>query len=150
MPAGRGRAERQRIEGLAWAVENAESLSFADRTFDACTIAFGIRNVTHIDQALAEAFRVLKFGGRFFCLEFSTTEWPGFREVYDAYSHRLVPRIGKAIAHDEDSYRYLIESIRRFPAMPEFERMIRAAGFARTRVEPILGGLVAIHSGWKI
>ena len=106
--------------------------------------------MTHIDQALAEAFRVLKFGGRFFCLEFSTTEWPGFKEAYDAYSHKLVPRIGKAIAHDEASYRYLIESIRRFPPMPEFEAMIRAAGFERTRVEPIMGGLVAIHSGWKI
>jgi ubiquinone/menaquinone biosynthesis C-methylase UbiE len=113
-------------------------------------IAFGIRNVTHIDKALAEAFRVLRFGGRFFCLEFSTTEWPGFKDAYDFYSHTIVPRLGKVIARDEDSYRYLVESIRRFPPMPEFERMIRAAGFERTRVEPILGGLVAIHSGWKI
>jgi demethylmenaquinone methyltransferase/2-methoxy-6-polyprenyl-1,4-benzoquinol methylase len=106
--------------------------------------------VTHIARALAEAHRVLKFGGRFFCLEFSTTEWPGFNEVYDVYSHKLVPRIGKAIAGDEDSYRYLVESIRRFPPMPEFEAMIRRAGFARTKVEPIMGGLVAIHSGWKV
>jgi demethylmenaquinone methyltransferase/2-methoxy-6-polyprenyl-1,4-benzoquinol methylase len=93
---------------------------------------------------------VLKFGGRFFCLEFSTTTWPGFSDVYDVYSHRLVPKLGKLLADDEDSYRYLIESIRRFPPMPEFERMIREAGFVQTKVEPILGGLVAIHSGWKI
>ncbi|MCB2049623.1 MAG: class I SAM-dependent methyltransferase [Novosphingobium sp.] len=136
--------------GLVWSCQNAEELAFPDRMFDAYTIAFGIRNVTRIDKALAEAHRVLKFGGRFFCLEFSTTEWPGFKEAYDAYSHKLVPRIGKAIAGDADSYRYLIESIRRFPTMPEFEQMIRKAGFARTRVEPIMGGLVAIHSGWKI
>ena len=93
---------------------------------------------------------MLRRGGRFYCLEFSTTEWPGFKEVYDLYSHKLVPQIGKAVAHDEDSYRYLIESIRRFPPMPQFEQMIRDAGFVRTRVEPILGGLVAIHSGWKV
>ena len=135
--------------GLVWSRQNAEQLDFPDRCFDAYTIAFGIRNVTRIDQALSEAFRVLKFGSRFFCLEFSTTEWPGFREVYDAYSHHLVPRIGKAIAGDADAYRYLVESIRRFPKMPEFEAMIRRAGFSQTKVEPIMGGLVAIHSGWK-
>ncbi|OYW48485.1 MAG: bifunctional demethylmenaquinone methyltransferase/2-methoxy-6-polyprenyl-1,4-benzoquinol methylase [Novosphingobium sp. 28-62-57] len=137
-------------EGLEWSRQNAEELSFPDRVFDAYTIAFGIRNVTHIDRALAEAHRVLKFGGRFFCLEFSTTQWPGFSEIYDAYSHKLVPKLGQMIAGDEDSYRYLIESIRRFPTMPEFEAMIRDAGFKRTKVEPILGGLVAIHSGWKV
>ena len=136
--------------GLVWSCQNAEQLAFPDRAFDAYTIAFGIRNVTRIDRALAEAFRVLKFGGRFYCLEFSTTEWPGFAEIYDTYSHKLVPRIGKAIAGDEDSYRYLIESIRRFPPMPKFLGMIEQAGFINTRVEPILGGLVAIHSGWKI
>ena len=150
LDVGLERAVERGIDTLVWSRQNAESLAYPDRSFDAYTIAFGIRNVTHIDKALAEAFRVLKFGGRFFCLEFSTTEWPGFKELYDAYSHNVVPRIGKAIAHDEDSYRYLIESIRRFPPMPEFERMIRAAGFERTKVEPIMGGLVAIHSGWKI
>jgi demethylmenaquinone methyltransferase/2-methoxy-6-polyprenyl-1,4-benzoquinol methylase len=138
------------LDELVWSRQNAEELAFPDRFFDAYTIAFGIRNVTHIDKALAEAHRVLKHGGRFFCLEFSTTEWPGFKEAYDLYSHKLVPKIGEAIAGDGESYRYLIESIRRFPAMPEFEKMIRAAGFSRTKVEPILGGLVAIHSGWKI
>ena len=150
LAVGRERATKRRIEGLAWSEQNAETLTFADRSFDAYTIAFGIRNVTHINKALAEANRVLKFGGRFFCLEFSTVTWPGFADIYSAYSHHLVPKLGKLLAGDEDSYRYLIESIRRFPPMPEFERMIRAAGFGQTKVEPVLGGLVAIHSGWKI
>ncbi|HQS98262.1 MAG TPA: ubiquinone/menaquinone biosynthesis methyltransferase, partial [Novosphingobium sp.] len=150
LDVGIERAAKRGIEHLEWSRQNAEELSFPDRVFDAYTIAFGIRNVTHIDRALAEAHRVLKFGGRFFCLEFSTTEWPGFSEIYDAYSHKLVPKIGQMIAGDAESYRYLIESIRRFPPMPEFEAMIRAAGFKRTKVEPILGGLVAIHSGWKV
>jgi len=149
LDVGIERAIERGIDGLVWSRQNAESLAFPDRCFDAYTIAFGIRNVTHIDKALAEAFRVLRFGGRFFCLEFSTTTWPGFKEAYDAYSHKLVPKIGQAIAGDGESYRYLIESIRRFPPMPAFEQMIRDAGFTRTRVEPILGGLVAIHSGWK-
>ena len=150
LDVGIERAIERGFDTLVWSCQNAEELSFPDRFFDAYTIAFGIRNVTRIDAALAEAYRVLKHGGRFFCLEFSTTQWPGFKEAYDAYSHQLVPRIGEAIAGDGDSYRYLIESIRRFPAMPEFEGLICAAGFTRTRVEPILGGLVAIHSGWKI
>ena len=150
LDVGIERAMERGIDGLVWSRQNAEELSFQSRVFDAYTIAFGIRNVTRIDKALAEAHRVLKFGGRFFCLEFSTTQWPGFREAYDAYSHKLVPELGKLIAGDADSYRYLIESIRRFPPMPEFEGMIREAGFVNTRVEPILGGLVAIHSGWKV
>jgi demethylmenaquinone methyltransferase/2-methoxy-6-polyprenyl-1,4-benzoquinol methylase len=106
--------------------------------------------VTHIDKALKEAHRVLKYGGRFYCMEFSTTEWPGFKEIYDAYSHTVMPKMGGLIAQDEESYRYLAESIRRFPPMPKFEQMIRDAGFARTKVEPIFGGAVAIHSGWKV
>lgn len=150
LDVGIERAMKRGIDGLVWSRQNAEELTFPDRTFDAYTIAFGIRNVTRIDLALAEAHRVLKFGGRFFCLEFSSTEWPGFAEVYDFYSHKLVPRIGQALAGDADSYRYLIESIRRFPSMQDFEGMIRAAGFRNTKVEPILGGLVAIHSGWKV
>ncbi len=91
--------------------------SYPARSFDAYTIAFGIRNVTEIDAALAEAHRVLKHGGRFFCLEFSTTSWPGFKDLYDAYSHKVMPQMGKLIAQDEESYRYLAESIRRFPPM---------------------------------
>jgi demethylmenaquinone methyltransferase/2-methoxy-6-polyprenyl-1,4-benzoquinol methylase len=150
LDVGKQRAERKALEGLSWGVENAETLSFAEKSFDAVTIAFGIRNVTHVQQALGEAHRVLKRGGRFFCLEFSTTLWPGFADVYDAYSHRIVPKLGKLIAHDEDSYRYLIESIRRFPNMERFKAMIGQAGFVQAKAEPILGGLVAIHSGWKI
>ena len=150
LDVGIERAIERGFDDLVWSRQNAEALSFPDRFFDAYTIAFGIRNVTRIDAALAEAHRVLRHGGRFFCLEFSTTQWPGFKEAYDLYSHKLVPRIGEAIAGDGESYRYLIESIRKFPTMPEFEQMIRAAGFTRTKVEPILGGVVAIHSGWKI
>ena len=150
LAVGIERAQKREIGGLSWSEQNAEQLTFDDKSFDAYTIAFGIRNVTHIDKALSEAYRVLKRGGRFFCLEFSTTLWPGFAEVYDAYSHKLVPKLGKLLAKDEESYRYLIESIRRFPDMSAFEGMIRQAGFIRTNVEPLLGGLVAIHSGWKI
>jgi demethylmenaquinone methyltransferase/2-methoxy-6-polyprenyl-1,4-benzoquinol methylase len=150
LAVGMERAKKRGIDGLVWQRENAEQLSFADASFDAYTIAFGIRNVTDIPAALREAHRVLRFGGRFFCLEFSTTEWPGFGELYDKFGDHLIPKIGKVVAKDEDSYRYLVESIRRFPKMPEYERMIGAAGFLQTRVEPILGGLVAIHSGWKI
>ena len=150
LEVGIERAAQRGIDGLVWTEANAETLQFPDRFFDAYTIAFGIRNVTDIPAALREAHRVLKRGGRLFVLEFSTTLWPGFGDVYDAYSHHLVPKLGKLLAGDEDSYRYLIESIRRFPDMPGFERMIGEAGFVQTRVEPLLGGLVAIHSGWKI
>ena len=150
LDVGVERALERGIDGLVWSRQNAEELGYPARTFDAYTIAFGIRNVTHIERALAEAYRVLRFGGRFFCLEFSTVEWPGLKQAYDLYSHKLVPKLGEAIAGDAESYRYLVESIRRFPPMREFEAMIRAAGFARTRVEPIMGGLVAIHSGWKV
>jgi demethylmenaquinone methyltransferase/2-methoxy-6-polyprenyl-1,4-benzoquinol methylase len=147
---GMERAKKKGMEGLTWKEENAETLSFTDKSFDAYTIAFGIRNVTDIPKALREAHRALRRGGRFYCLEFSTTTWPGFKELYDTYSHRLVPKVGKLIAEDEDSYRYLIESIRRFPDMATFKAMIGEAGFVNAKVEPILGGLVAIHSGWKI
>jgi demethylmenaquinone methyltransferase/2-methoxy-6-polyprenyl-1,4-benzoquinol methylase len=150
LAVGQERATKRGIQGLTWKPQNAETLTFGDRQFDAYTIAFGIRNVTDIPAALREAHRVLKFGGRFFCLEFSTTTWPGFADVYDSYSHKLVPKLGKLLAHDEESYRYLIESIRRFPDMPRFAKMIEEAGFVQVKAEPILGGLVAIHSGWKI
>lgn len=150
LAVGMERAVDRGIDTMVWSEQNAETLTFPDRHFDAYTIAFGIRNVTDIPAALREAHRVLRYGGRFFCLEFSTVEWPGVAEIYDLYSHRLVPKIGKAIAGDEDSYRYLIESIRRFPDMKSFKGMIADAGFAQTRVEPIFGGLVAIHSGWKV
>jgi demethylmenaquinone methyltransferase/2-methoxy-6-polyprenyl-1,4-benzoquinol methylase len=150
LAVGVDRAEARGLAGMTWSEENAERLSFADKAFDAYSIAFGIRNVTHIDQALAEAHRVLKTGGRFYCLEFSQTSWPGFAKVYDRYSHDIVPRLGRLFANDAESYRYLIESIRRFPDRNAFAAMIGKAGFANVRAEPILGGLVAIHSGWKI
>jgi demethylmenaquinone methyltransferase/2-methoxy-6-polyprenyl-1,4-benzoquinol methylase len=149
LEVGRRRAARRRLQGLAWSVENAEALSFADASFDAYTIAFGIRNVTHVGKALQEAHRVLRLGGRLLCLEFSTTSWPGFARLYERYSMEVVPRIGKAVARDEESYRYLVESIRQFPPMEAFRVMIGDAGFTQTKAEPILGGLVAIHSGWK-
>ena len=147
---GMERAKERGIENLSWKQENAEDLSFADRSFDAYTIAFGIRNVTDIPAALQQAHRVLKHGGRFFCLEFSTSEWPGFADVYDLWADKVIPRIGKAVARDEASYRYLVESIRRFPKPEQFRQMIADAGFAQTKVEPIFGGLVCIHSGWRI
>jgi demethylmenaquinone methyltransferase/2-methoxy-6-polyprenyl-1,4-benzoquinol methylase len=150
LSVGIDRARQRGIDGLIWAEENAEKLSFADKEFDAYTIAFGIRNVTHIPLALAEAHRVLRRGGRFFCLEFSQTTWPVFSDIYRGYSRHLVPRLGRVVAGDPDSYRYLIESIERFPPMPEFAAMIGRAGFAQVKAEPILGGLVAIHSGWKL
>ena len=150
LEVGMERAAKRGMDGLVWTEANAETLTFPDRFFDAYTIAFGIRNVTDIPKALREAHRVLRRGGRFYCLAFSTTTWPGFKEVYDSYSHKLVPKLGQMLAQDADSYRYLIESIRRFPDMPTFKGMIADAGFVRTRAEPILGGLVAIHSGWKI
>jgi len=150
LSVGMERAKERGIENLSWKQENAEDLSFADRNFDAYTIAFGIRNVTDIPAALKEAHRVLKHGGRFFCLEFSTSEWPGFADVYDLWADKVIPRIGKAVASDEASYRYLVESIRRFPKPEQFRQMIAEAGFAQTKAEPILGGLVCIHSGWRI
>jgi demethylmenaquinone methyltransferase / 2-methoxy-6-polyprenyl-1,4-benzoquinol methylase len=150
LAVGMDRAVKRGVDSMVWSEQNAEVLNFPDRHFDAYTIAFGIRNVTDIPKALKEAHRVLRYGGRFYCLEFSTVEWPGLAQVYDAYSHKLVPKLGKAIAGDEDSYRYLIESIRRFPDMQKFKGMIGEAGFAGAKVEPIMGGLVAIHSGWKV
>ena len=150
LDVGKQRSKQRGIDGLEWQVENAEELSFANSSFDAYSIAFGIRNVTDIPAALREAHRVLKRGGRFYCLEFSTSEWPGFAQIYEAWASNVIPRIGKVVADDEASYRYLVESIRRFPKPEAFRRMIEEAGFVRTAAEPLLGGLVAIHSGWKI
>jgi demethylmenaquinone methyltransferase/2-methoxy-6-polyprenyl-1,4-benzoquinol methylase len=150
LEVGRQRAKRGGLSGLSWKIENAEKLSFADGSFDAYTIVFGIRNVTDIPEALKEAHRVLKRGGRFFCMEFSSSEWPGFSNLYEAYASTVIPKIGKAITNDEDSYRYLVESIQRFPKPAAFKAMVGQAGFARAAAEPMLGGLVTIHSGWKI
>jgi len=150
LAAGKARAEAVELAGLTWQVENAETLSFGDAAFDAYTIVFGIRNVTDIPAALREAHRVLKRGGRFYCMEFSSSDWPGFSDAYDAWASKVIPRIGKAVADDEDSYRYLVESIRRFPKPPAFRAMVADAGFVRAAADPMLGGLVTIHSGWKI
>jgi demethylmenaquinone methyltransferase/2-methoxy-6-polyprenyl-1,4-benzoquinol methylase len=136
-------------ERVAFTIANAEALPFPDKTFDAYTIAFGIRNVTHIDKALAEAYRVLKIGGRFLCLEFSACEVPLIDRLYDFHSFEVIPRLGQLAAGDADSYRYLVESIRRFPRQEPFAQMIRAAGFSRVGFRNLTGGIAAIHSGWR-
>jgi demethylmenaquinone methyltransferase/2-methoxy-6-polyprenyl-1,4-benzoquinol methylase len=149
LEAGKQRPQAREFD-LRWQVENAEALTFSDGMFDAYTIVFGIRNVTDIPAALKEAHRVLKRGGRFFCMEFSSSDWPGFSQLYDRWADNVIPKLGKAFADDEASYKYLVESIRRFPRPETFRRMVSAAGFVRTAAEPMLGGLVTIHSGWKI
>jgi len=150
LKVGQARAERRALTGLAWKVQNAEALTFADASFDGYTIVFGIRNVTDIPAALRDAHRVLKRGGRFYCMEFSSSDWPGFAQVYERYASAVIPKIGKMVTHDEESYRYLVESIRRFPRPQAFKEMVAEAGFVRANAEPMLGGLVTIHSGWKI
>ncbi|OAI23000.1 MULTISPECIES: bifunctional demethylmenaquinone methyltransferase/2-methoxy-6-polyprenyl-1,4-benzoquinol methylase UbiE [Methylosinus] len=151
LDVGRDRAqERGLSDKLEFVQANAESLPFPDAHFDAYTIAFGIRNVPRIEVALAEAHRVLKPGGRFLCLEFSQVAIPGLDKIYEAYSFNVIPAIGKLVAGDGEPYRYLVESIQRFPRADEFERMIRRAGFRRTGFERLTGGVVAIHSGWKL
>ena len=149
LEAGKQRPQAHELN-MEWKVENAEALTFTDGMFDAYTIVFGIRNVTDIPAALREAHRVLKRGGRFFCMEFSSSDWPGFSKLYETWADKMIPRIGKAVADDEESYRYLVESIRRFPRPNAFRKMVAAAGFVRAAAEPMLGGLVTIHSGWKI
>jgi demethylmenaquinone methyltransferase/2-methoxy-6-polyprenyl-1,4-benzoquinol methylase len=151
LAAGRRRMERlPERERISFAQGNAEALPFPDRSTDAYTIAFGIRNVTHIDRALAEAYRVLKPGGRFLCLEFSQVEVPILDNLYDAWSFNAIPALGKLVAGDEESYRYLVESIRRFPNQDRFRAMIAAAGFERVQFRNLSGGIAALHSGWRI
>ena len=135
---------------MTFAEGNAESLPFTDRSFDAITIAFGIRNVPRIDAALAEAFRVLKIGGKFLCLEFSAVDVPGLDRLYDFYSFNVIPALGRTVAGDAESYRYLVESIRRFPKPDAFADMLRAAGFRRVSYQQMTGGVVALHSGWRL
>lgn len=129
---------------------NAEALPFENASFDAYTIAFGIRNVTHIDRALTEAYRVLKPGGRFLCLEFSECQVPILDRLYDFHSFEIIPRLGKLAAGDSESYRYLVESIRRFPKQEAFANLVRDAGFSRVSYRNLTGGIAAIHGGWKI
>jgi demethylmenaquinone methyltransferase/2-methoxy-6-polyprenyl-1,4-benzoquinol methylase len=129
---------------------NAEALPFEDRCFDAYTISFGIRNVTHIDKALADAYRVLKRGGHFLCLEFSEVQVPVLDRIYDFHSFEIIPRLGQLAAGDGQPYQYLVESIRKFPKQVRFAEMIRAAGFQNVTYRNLTGGIAAIHSGWKI
>jgi len=147
---GARRAVEKNESAIHWVCGDAEKLPVPDGQFDAYTIAFGIRNVTHIDMALREARRVLKPGGRFLCLEFSRVEMPGLDTLYDAYSFKLLPRIGGLVAGDEESYRYLAESIRRFPPQAEFVRMIADAGLGQVKVRNLSGGIAAMHSAWRI
>ena len=147
---GRDRAiNRGYLSGLNWVCGNAESLPFPDMRFDACTIAFGLRNVTHIDKALIEARRVLKPGGRFLCLEFSKVVLPMLDKLYDAYSFAILPKLGEVIAGDRQAYTYLAESIRRFPDQQSLVAHMAAAGFSQIKVQNLSGGIAAIHTGWR-
>jgi len=151
LAVGRERAAaRSHADAVTFTEANAEALPFKDRSFDVATIAFGIRNVPRIDRALAEAFRVLKIGGRFLCLEFSAVNVPGLDTLYDAYSFNVIPALGRVVAGDAESYRYLVESIRRFPKPQPFADMLRAAGFARVSYRLMTGGIAALHSGWRL
>jgi demethylmenaquinone methyltransferase/2-methoxy-6-polyprenyl-1,4-benzoquinol methylase len=144
------RAAEKGDGAIEWMCGSAEALPFPDNCFDSYTIAFGIRNVTHIDRALTEALRVLKPGGRFLCLEFSKVEVPVLDELYERFSFDVIPKIGGYVAQDEDSYRYLAESIRRFPPQAKFAKMIQKAGLGQVKVRNLSGGIAAMHSAWKI
>jgi demethylmenaquinone methyltransferase/2-methoxy-6-polyprenyl-1,4-benzoquinol methylase len=151
LSVGRQRAVARHLDDRVSFVEgNAEALAFPDRRFDAYTIAFGIRNVPRIDLALNEAYRVLRPGGRFLCLEFSSVDVPGLDRIYDLFSFKIIPPLGGAVTGDAESYRYLVESIRKFPKPNAFAEMIRAAGFARVKWQSLTGGIVALHSGWRL
>jgi demethylmenaquinone methyltransferase/2-methoxy-6-polyprenyl-1,4-benzoquinol methylase len=150
LEVGRARAEKSGFANIAFREANAESLPFEDASFDAYSIAFGIRNVPRIETALADAYRVLKRGGHFVCLEFSQVDTPMLDRLYELYSFRVIPALGRAVAGDEDSYRYLVESIRTFPNQERFAEMLRGAGFGRVSYRNLSGGIAALHSGWKL
>ncbi|HSZ73884.1 MAG TPA: bifunctional demethylmenaquinone methyltransferase/2-methoxy-6-polyprenyl-1,4-benzoquinol methylase UbiE [Rhizomicrobium sp.] len=142
--------KREGADAIRWVCGNGEELPFPDSSMDAYTIAFSIRNFTHIDKALREARRVLKPGGRFLCLEFSRVEAPVLDKLYDYYSFAVLPRLGEAVAGEGDAYRYLVESIRRFPPQAEFAKMIEKAGLSQVKFRNMTGGIVAMHSAWRI
>ena len=151
LAVGRARAAGRGLDDAITFVEgNAEALPLPDRSYDAVTIAFGIRNVPRIAAALGEAYRVLRIGGRFLCLEFSTVDVPGLAALYDFYSFNVIPALGRAVTDDAEAYRYLVESIRRFPRPDAFAEMMRAADFARVSFQRMSGGIVALHSGWRL
>jgi demethylmenaquinone methyltransferase/2-methoxy-6-polyprenyl-1,4-benzoquinol methylase len=151
LAVGRDRAlDRGLLGGLHWVCANAEALPLPDRCMDAYTIAFGLRNVTHIDRALAEARRVLRPGGRFLCLEFSRVVLPVLARLYDLYSFNVLPAMGELVAGDRDAYRYLVESIRRFPAQDDLAAMMGAAGLEQVRYRNLTGGVAALHSAWRL
>jgi demethylmenaquinone methyltransferase / 2-methoxy-6-polyprenyl-1,4-benzoquinol methylase len=151
LEVGRARATARHLDEQVSFVEgNAEALAFPDRCFDAYTVAFGIRNVPRIDLALTEAYRVLRPGGRFLCLEFSSVDVPGLDRLYDLFSFKVIPPLGRAVTGDADSYQYLVESIRKFPRPNAFAEMMRTAGFSRANWQTLSGGIVALHSGWRL
>ncbi|WBU60351.1 bifunctional demethylmenaquinone methyltransferase/2-methoxy-6-polyprenyl-1,4-benzoquinol methylase UbiE [Paracoccus albus] len=148
---GRKRAEAERLaDSLSWVTGDAMALPFADNSFDRYTISFGIRNVTRIPDALAEAFRVLRPGGRLMVLEFSQLPVPAMQWAYDRYSFNVIPALGQMVANDRDSYQYLVESIRRFPDQDAFAALIGEAGFERVQYRNMSMGIAALHSGWKL
>lgn len=148
---GRDRAaDRGWLNDFEWIVGNAESLPVEDESIDIYTISFGLRNVTRIDDALREAWRVLKPGGRFFCLEFSRVDEPLLKKLYDAYSYKIIPRIGQMVAKDRDSYQYLVESIRKFPPQKALEKRLYQAGFDKVKITNLSFGIAAIHEAWKL
>jgi demethylmenaquinone methyltransferase/2-methoxy-6-polyprenyl-1,4-benzoquinol methylase len=151
LAVGRERATtRGHDDAVTFEQGNAEDLPYPDRSFDCVTIAFGIRNVPRIERALSEAHRVLRIGGRFLCLEFSSVDVPGLAALYELYSFNLIPAIGGAVTGDREAYKYLVESIRKFPKPKAFAGMIEAAGFRRVSYTAMTGGVVAMHSGWRL
>lgn len=151
LEVGRERASGRGFAGkVTFEQGNAENLAYPDRSFDCVTIAFGIRNVPRIERALGEAYRVLKIGGRFLCLEFSSVDVPGLDALYELYSFQVIPRMGGVVTGNREAYQYLVESIRNFPKPKPFARMVEGAGFRRVSFTAMTGGVVALHSGWRL